>query len=53
MKGYEVTDEQWERIKPLLPKQGKVGRPRADDRTVLNGILYVLEVISKVSRDRS
>ena len=42
MRGYEVTDEQWERIKPLLPKQGKVGRPRADDRKVLNGILYVL-----------
>jgi len=39
----ELTDEQWARIKPLLPpkRQGR-GRPRADDRAVLNGILYVL-----------
>jgi transposase len=29
-------------IKPLLPPRSRVGRPRADDRMVLNGILYVL-----------
>jgi len=26
----------------LLPPKAKTGRPRADDRMVLNGILYVL-----------
>jgi len=29
-------------IRPLLPPRSRVGRPRADDRMVLNGILYVL-----------
>ncbi len=40
--GYGLTDEQWERIRPLLPPPARTGRPRADDRKVLNGILYVL-----------
>jgi len=38
----EVSDGEWEFIRPLLPPRAKVGRPRADDRKVLNGILYVL-----------
>ena len=41
----ELTDEQWERIKPHLPPQPrsrKGGRPRADDRACLEGILWVL-----------
>ncbi len=42
MRGNELTDAQWEWIQPLLPLQGRMGRPRADDRKVLNGILYVL-----------
>jgi len=29
-------------IKSLLPPRSRVGRPRSDDRIVLNGILYVL-----------
>jgi transposase len=29
-------------IRPFLPPMSRVGRPRADDRMVLNGILYVL-----------
>jgi transposase/heme-degrading monooxygenase HmoA len=39
-----LTDEQWEHIRPLLPAwtQGSVGRPRANDRRTLDGILYVL-----------
>jgi transposase len=39
-----LTDEQWEQIRPLLPAttQGGVGRPRANDRRTLDGILYVL-----------
>jgi transposase/heme-degrading monooxygenase HmoA len=39
-----LTDEQWERIRPLLPPtvQRRVGRPRANDRRALDGVLYVL-----------
>lgn len=37
-----LNDEQWERIKGLLPKAGKQGRPPAPEREVLEGILWVL-----------
>ena len=40
-----LTDEQWERISPHLPKHPpspKGGRPRIDDRECLEGILWVL-----------
>ncbi|MEO8440594.1 MAG: transposase [Spartobacteria bacterium] len=36
------NDPQWRNIQPLLPPQGALGRPRADDRLVLEGILWVL-----------
>ena len=42
MRFRELTDEEWERIRPHLPPRAKTGRPRADDRGTLNGILYVL-----------
>jgi transposase len=42
MRTTELTDEQWERLEPLLPPRKKRGRPRADDRRTLNGVLYVL-----------
>jgi Putative transposase of IS4/5 family (DUF4096) len=38
----ELGDEQWELIGPLLPKPKGRGRPRAEDRRTLNGILWVL-----------
>ena len=38
----EVTDVQWEVLRSLMPPHGRMGRPRADDRQTLNGILYVL-----------
>ena len=41
----QLTDAQWEKIAPLLPKRPKHprgGRPRADDRKVLAGILWIL-----------
>jgi transposase len=41
MEFRELSDFEWEVIKPLLPPRSRVGRPRADDRIVLNGILYV------------
>ena len=40
-----VTDEQWDKIKRFLPKRkrsAKGGRPPADDRACLEGILWVL-----------
>ena len=44
LKQYELTKEQWERIKPLLPPEetGKRGRPRKDNRTMLNGMLWIV-----------
>jgi transposase/quinol monooxygenase YgiN len=37
-----LTDSQWACIQPMLPPRKKEGRPRADDRRTLDGILYVL-----------
>ncbi len=41
----EIPDDLWNLIKPILPpdkEPGANGRPRVPNRTVLNGILYVL-----------
>lgn len=38
----DVTDAQWNRINRLMPRPARTGRPRADEREVLNEILYVL-----------
>jgi transposase len=41
----QLTDAQWERIAPLLPvhpPSPKGGRPRADDRECLEGLLWLL-----------
>ena len=40
---YDIADEQWKRIQPLLPPEytGKKGRPRKDNRIMLNGMLWV------------
>ena len=36
-----MTNEQWERVAPLLPPQkGRTGRPAHDHRVILNGILW-------------
>jgi transposase len=37
---HELSDEQWQVIEPLLPPSGAKGRPRVDDRRVLNGMLF-------------
>ena len=40
---HELTDEQWQRLQPLLPPQkAATGRPNKDHRTVINGILWIL-----------
>jgi transposase len=38
----DLRDDQWEVIAPLLPLPKKRGRPRADDRRTINGILWML-----------
>ena len=42
MEFRELSDWEWGLIEPLLPPKPRVGRLRADDRRVVNGILYVL-----------
>ncbi len=43
MRRGELTDEQGERLAPLLPPQKpNVGRPAQDHRLILNGILWIL-----------
>lgn len=38
-----LTDEKWERVRALLPPQKpRVGRPRRDQRVVVDAILWVL-----------
>jgi transposase len=40
---FELSDEQWERLRPLLPPQkAKTGRPAVDHRQIINGILWIL-----------
>ena len=43
VKRYELSDEQWERIRELLPgKVGDPGRSGRDNRQFVNGVLWVL-----------
>ena len=43
VKRYELTDEQWALIGPLVPgKVGDPGRSGADNRLFVNGVLWVL-----------
>jgi putative transposase len=39
----DLTDAQWDYLKPMLAKPKKLGRPPTDRRVVLNAILYVLK----------
>ena len=40
-----VSDELWEVVSPLLPKQPRqrTGRPRVDNRVVFRAVLFVLQ----------
>ena len=40
---YEIKDDEWERIKDMLPPEntGKAGRPSSDNRRALNGMLWI------------
>ena len=41
LRRYELTDDEWNRIVDLLPPEntGKQGRPRKNNRTILNPYL--------------
>jgi predicted DNA-binding transcriptional regulator YafY len=43
----EITDKQWEKIRTLLPPSPSRGRPRTDERKLLNGVLWKLKTGSK------
>jgi transposase len=42
MRRYELSDEQYALIEPLVPKAGGKGRPWANHRQVLNGLFWKL-----------
>ncbi len=42
MTRIQLTDMQWAFIRRLLPPATRTGRPRADDRRTIAGILYIL-----------
>ena len=52
LRRYELTDEEWLRIEPLLPPEntGKQGRPRKDNRIIMN--LYILCFLFNLSLRR-
>lgn len=41
---YELTTAEWNRVKELLPpeRSGKKGRPRKDNRNMLNAMLWIV-----------
>ena len=41
MARFDLTDEEWTIVEPLLPRRGR-GPARRDDRVILNGIFYIL-----------
>ena len=42
MRRHELTDEQWELLKGMLPPRSARGRPRRNLRQVLNAIFWLL-----------
>lgn len=43
LRRHELTDDEWNRIVDLLPPEntGKQGRPRKDNRTIVNGMVWI------------
>ncbi|MFE0462361.1 IS5 family transposase [Kitasatospora sp. NPDC058965] len=42
MRRHELSDAEWAVLSRFLPSSGTAGRPRSDDRVVLNGIVWKL-----------
>lgn len=42
LRRYELSDEQWAKVEPLLPgRQGMRGRPAEDNRKFLNAVMWL------------
>jgi transposase len=41
-KRYELPDAAWDLVADIFSEPRRNGRPRADDRRMLNGVLWVL-----------
>ncbi|MEW2266070.1 IS5 family transposase [Streptomyces sp. NPDC047853] len=39
---HELTDQEWELLAPLIPRAA-TGRPRVEDRQVINGMVYKIQ----------
>jgi len=39
---YELSDQRWQVIEDIVSPPQAMGRPRRDDRQMLNGILWIL-----------
>ena len=42
MRRHELSDEEWNHIKDILPAPKYRGRPPSDTRMVLNGMLWIM-----------
>ena len=40
----ELTDQEWELLAPLIPRAA-TGRPRVEDRQVINGMVYKIRTV--------
>ena len=45
---FDLSDDEWALLEPLMPKSRKSAR--ADDRTIMNAIFYVLRTGMPVAR---
>jgi transposase len=41
MSRYGLTDDEWARLVPLLPRRPRTGRPPRDHRTILDALLWL------------
>lgn len=41
-KRYELDDASWEMIEDFIAQDQETGRPRSNDRLMLNGVLWVM-----------
>lgn len=39
---YELSDQRWQMIEDIVSPPQTMGRPRRDDRQMLNGVLWIL-----------
>ena len=47
MRRHEISDEQWDKVKDLLPgKPGDPGRTARDNRSFLNAVLWIAKTVA-------